>query len=172
MSSESGGLDYLSQLERSPNKRYESRAVFGDEDSWAEVREYDNLEVYEWEADSDFRQLLDAIEPLYPLSQDPGLEMVREKGRVRDADDDHVELSNEYVYDPVAEWRGKDRWSEYSLIQVNLNGAKVAYDEKEGFPRVRVFSSEWGPQVFEELFPETVEDSSAGEIVREVSEVY
>lgn len=172
--SQKNDLEYLSLIEESEETRYDSRAVFSDVGIGVEVEQYDDFQLYEWHSPTDFDELLEAVEPLYPLTVDPGLEMIREKGRIRDADEDHVTIDNDLVYDPVAEWRGKERWDEYSLIQINLNGAKVAWDEKEKRkdPRIRVYSIQWGPELFADIFNETVDKEETEEIIEDVREVF
>lgn len=167
-------LEYLSLLEESEGSRYNSRGVFGATGHGVEVEEYDNFTLYDWECETEFDELLEIIEPLYPLSVDPALEMIKEEGRVRDSDRDHDSLTNNLVYDPVREWRGEDRWNEYSLIQVNLSDAKVVWDQKnqQGDTRLRVYSLEDEADVFENLYSRTLDAEEVEEVVKEVSEVF
>lgn len=150
------GLEYLSLVDESEEEHYQSKAVFSDVGVGVEVEVYDNFQLYEWHAPIDFDELLENVEPRYPLSVDPALEMIQEEGRIRDFERDHVEMENDLVYDPVREWRGEDRWGDYSLIQINVNGAKVEWDEKEEQkdPRIRIYSFLWGPEIFADIFPD------------------
>lgn len=169
----SQNLEYLSILDESEEERYNSRAVFSGIGVGVEVEEYDGFNMYEWETEKDFSEVLEELEPFHPLTQDPALEMVREKGRVRNADRDHVTMSNEYVYDPVREWREEDRWGEYSLIQVNLTGGKLVYDEKgQSDGRIRVYSMDESSDMFENMFPRTVDTEDSESIVEDVKEIY
>ena len=170
-------LEYLSLVDESGDY-HESRAVFSGLNTGVEVKIYSNFELYEWTDSSEFNEVLESVEPLYPLVEDPAIEMIKEEGLVRNSDRDHDTISNELVYDPVREWRnnrdGKEgRWSEYSLIQLNLNGAKVVWDRKNSFneSRIRVYQINDNSNVFENLFPELVDDQEAEKIVEEVSEV-
>lgn len=167
-------LEYLSLLDESESSRYNSRGVFGSVGHGVEVEEYDDFTLYDWRCNEEFDELLEIVEPLYPLAVDPALEMVKEEGRVRDADRDHDTLTNDWVYDPVREWRGEDRWNEYSMIQVNLSDAKVVWDQKnnEGETRLRVYELEDETDVFEQLYHRTLEAEDAEEVVEEVNEVF
>jgi len=169
-------LEYLSLVEES-NGYHESRAVFSGLETGVEVKEYSNFELYDWYCSTEFSDLIDCIEPLYPLVEDPAVEMIKEEGRVRDADRDHDSLSNDLVYDPVQEWRSEEdeaRWDEYSLIQLNLNGAKVVWDQKQPVKgsRIRIYAIDKGSEVFTDIFPELVDKEDAEGIVNDVSRVF
>jgi len=148
-------LEYLSLVEQS-NDYYQSRAVFSGKETGVEVKTYPNFDLYEWHCPVTFSELIEAVEPLYPLSQDPALEMIREKGYERNSRDDHVTMSNELVYDPIREWRNdkdESRWSEYSLIQMNLTETKVVWDqnklaEKAGSGFMRLIKLQMFSQIF------------------------
>ena len=114
-------LEHLSYVDKSENSRYNSRAVFSDVGIGIEVEEYDSFTLYEWRPDAEFGGLIEAAEPYFPFTESPGLEMLKEETFRRDADRDHKSLRNDFIYDPVREWQGEDRWSEYSLIQINLS---------------------------------------------------
>jgi len=67
--------------------------------------------------------------------------MIREKGYERNSRDDHVTMSNELVYDPIREWRNdkdESRWSEYSLIQMNLTETKSRMGSKQAGRESRI----------------------------------
>ena len=167
-------LEYLSILDESENSRYNSRGVFGTVGHGVEVEDYDDFTLYDWKCGEDFDEVLGTLEPLYPLAVDPALELIKEEGRVRDADRDHDTLTNDLVYDPVREWRGEDRWNEYSLIQVNLSDAKVVWDQKRetGETRMRVYELEDETDVFEKLYHRTLDAEDTEEIIEEVNEVF
>jgi len=65
-------------------------------------------------------------------------------------------MSNELVYDPIREWRNdkdESRWSEYSLIQMNLTETKVVWDqnklaEKAGSGFMRLIKLQMFSQIF------------------------
>lgn len=173
-------LEYLSLIEES-GSYHESRAVFSGLGTGVEVKEYSNFELYDWRSPVEFSEILDVVEPLYPFVEDPALEMIKEEGRVRNADRDHVTMSNEYVYDPVKEWRAEEdesRWNEYSLIQLNLNGAKVVWDQKqpEKDSRIRIYSLDGGSEFFADIYPRVVDENVNEEdvtgIVDDVTQVF
>lgn len=171
-------LEYLSLIEESEGY-HDSRAIFSGLDTGVEVKKYSNFEVYEWHCPTEFSELLECVEPLYPFSEDPAVEMLKEEGRVRNSDRDHVTMSNELVYDPVREWRNElndetGRWDEYSLIQLNLNDAKIVWDQKEsvGESRIRVYAIDSGSEVFADIFPQTVDEDDVDGIADDVSRVF
>lgn len=170
-------LEYLSLVEESGGY-HKSRAVFSSIDIGVEVKQYSNFEVYEWHCATEFSELLDSVEPLYPFIEDPAVEMLKEEGRVRNTDRDHVTISNDLVYDPVREWRNEKndesgRWDEYSLIQLNLEGAKIVWDQKESVnqSRIRVYTIDRDSDIVTDIFPELVEEEVDG-IVNDISEFY
>lgn len=171
-------LEYLSLIEESGGY-HKSRAVFSGLDTGVEVKQYSNFEVYKWRCKTEFSELLDSVEPLYPLVEDPALEMLKEEGRVRDADRDHVSLTNDLVYDPVREWRkelndDESRWDEYSLIQLNLNGAKIVWDQKDSVnqSRIRVYAIKMDSDIVADIFPKLVDEEDVEGIVNDISEVF
>ena len=163
-------IEHLSYLDDSEGSRYRSRAVLSDVGFGVEIEDYEGFTVYSFETDTDVDELIDAIEPYFPLNVDPALEMVKKEGRIRRADREHDTVSSDAVYDPVRDWRDEDRWGEYSLVQVNLNGAKVVHDEKGRRPRVRVYELE-DTDIFEKLFSELMSEDEATDIVEEVREL-
>jgi hypothetical protein len=172
--------DYLSLVDESESARYRSRAVFSDVGVGVEVEEYDGFTLYTWRDDVGFDELVGCVEPFFPLSVDPALEMVKEEGPVRDLGREDYEkrsgeyldeVSSELVYDPVADWREENRWSDYSLVQINLRDAKVIWDKKTREPHVRVYEMAQESDVFEKLFPELVDSGSAEEIVEAVKKL-
>jgi|GEM_PF-578238 hypothetical protein len=169
-------LEYLSLVEQS-NDYYQSRAVFSGKETGVEVKTYPNFDLYEWHCPVTFSELIEAVEPLYPLSQDPALEMIREKGYERNSRDDHVTMSNELVYDPIREWRNdkdESRWSEYSLIQMNLTETKVVWDQKQAGreSRIRIYALDKTSDVFTDIFSELVDKQDVEGIVDDVSEFF
>ena len=169
-------LEYLSLVEQS-NDYYQSRAVFSGKETGVEVKTYPNFDLYEWHCPVTFSELIEAVEPLYPLSQDPALEMIREKGYERNSRDDHVTMSNELVYDPIREWRNdkdESRWSEYSLIQMNLTETKVVWDQKQAGreSRIRIYALDKTSDVFTDVFSELVDKQDVEGIVDDVSEFF
>ena len=169
-------LEYLSLVEQS-NDYYQSRAVFSGKETGVEVKTYPNFNLYEWHCPVTFSELIEAVEPLYPLSQDPALEMIREKGYERNSRDDHVTMSNELVYDPIREWRNdkdESRWSEYSLIQMNLTETKVVWDQKQAGreSRIRIYALDKTSDVFTDIFSELVDKQDVEGIVDDVSEFF
>ena len=169
-------LEYLSLVEQS-NDYYQSRAVFSGKETGVEVKTYPNFDLYEWHCPVTFSELIEAVEPLYPLSQDPALEMIREKGYERNSRDDHVTMSNELVYDPIREWRNdkdESRWSEYSLIQMNLTKTKVVWDQKQAGreSRIRIYALDKTSDVFTDIFSELVDKQDVEGIVDDVSEFF
>lgn len=174
-------LEYLSLVEESEGY-HESRAVFSGLETGVEVKQYSDFEVYDWYCDTSFSELIECVEPLYPFVEDPAVEMIKEEGRVRNTDRDHTTLTNKWVYEPVREWRNEQkneegRWDEYSLIQLNLNGAKIVWDQKEPMKdsRIRVYAVDRGSEVFTEIFPEVADEREEGDlegIINDVSQVF
>lgn len=174
-------LEYLSLVEESEDYQ-KSRAVFSGLETGVEVKQYSNFEVYDWRCDAGFSELIECVEPLYPFVEDPAVEMIKEEGRVRNTDRDHSTLANDWVYDPVLERRNEQkdeegRWDEYSLIQLNLNGAKIVWDQKEPMKdsRIRVYAIDRGSEVFADIFPEVAEEIEEGDlegIANDVSQVF
>lgn len=154
--------EHLKYIDRSENARYNSEAVFSDLGIGVEVKEYDSFTLYTWRGDFEFEEVVSAVEPYFPFTEDPAVEMLVEKEALRyRSERDHTELRNDFVYDPVREWRGEERWEDYELIQLNLNGCKVAWDEKEEDTRIRVYDIE-DRDVFEKLFEQLSEKEVAG----------
>jgi hypothetical protein len=85
---------------------------------------------------------------------------------LRDVESDFESKIN--VYEDREDWR-EGRWDEYSLIQMNLENSKVVYDEKEGYSRVRIYEIE-ETDVFEKLFPRTVQFESSDDILEDILE--
>jgi len=169
-------LEHLAYVDESESERYNSKAVFSEVGLGVEVEEYDSFTLYRWEDDAEFSEVIGAVERFFPFSVDPGLEMlVRKDTALRyDSDRDHDEMRNDFIYDPVREWKTKTedmepRWRPYELIQVNLPDAKVVWDEKNGDSRIRVYELEEGLDVFEKIFPEMVESDSGRQIADDVS---
>lgn len=88
---------------------------------------------------------------------------------VSDSGRNYETLRKDFVYDPVREWRGEDRWADYNLIQINLPGAKVVLDEKQDDNRMRVYEIEDEADVFEKLFPETTNSEKSQQIVSDMN---
>jgi len=172
-----GDLEHLEYVDESESERYNSKAVFSEVGLGVEVEEYDTFTLYQWEDDTEFSEVIDAVELVFPFTVDPGLEMLVEKNNalMYDSDRDHVEMRNDFIYDPVREWRTEtredyiSRWRPYKLIQVNLPDAKVVWDEKTGESRIRVYELEEGLDVFEKIFPELVKSGSAKGIASDAS---
>jgi len=170
-------LEHLAYVDESESERYNSKAVFSEVGLGVEVEEYDTFTLYRWEEDASFYEVIDAVEQFFPFTVDPGLEMLVEKDKALryKPDRDHDEMRNDFIYDPVREWRTeKDedydpRWRPYELIQINLPDAKVVWDEKTGDSRIRVYELEQGLDVFEKIFPELVESDSAQHIADDAS---
>jgi len=171
-------LEYLSVVEESGGY-HKSRAVFSGLGTGVEVKQYSNFEVYEWHSATEFSELLECVEPLYPFVEDPAVEMLKEEGRVRDADRDHVSLTNDLVYDPVREWRNElndeeGRCEEYYLMQLNLNSAKIVWDQKESVnqSRIRVYAIDTDSDIVADIFPKLVDEEDVEGIVNDISEVF
>jgi hypothetical protein len=165
-------LDYLAFVDESENSRYNSKAVFSGLNTGVEVEEYNNFTLYNWRSSTSFNELINNIEPFFPFTENPGLEMIKEDTFRRDAERDHVTIENEFIYDPVKEEKTKDRWNRYSLIQVNLNSGKVVYDEKEGYPRVRVYEINMESDLFEKIYSSLEESSQSEDLLTEIKQVY
>jgi hypothetical protein len=162
-------LDYLVRLDEQEEHR---EADFSDTRNHVSVTEYDDKTEYEWTADVSFDELVEAVEPYFPINR--RLALVDDDSPFFDAKADHSFMSPDMVYDPVRDYRGEDRWSDYSLIQLNFGDMEIIWDnntEPYEDPRIRIF--EMDPEVdgFEKVFPETVETSDAREIVEEVREL-
>lgn len=170
-------LEHLEYVDESENERYNSKAVFSEIGLGVEVEEYDSFTLYRWEDDTSFDDVVDAVERFFPFTVDPGLEMLVEKDEALryDSDRDHEEMRNDFIHDPVREWRTENnegyesRWQPYELIQINLPDAKVVWDEKTGESRIRVYELEEGLDVFEKAFPELVESDSAVQIAEDAT---
>jgi len=170
-------LEHLEYVDESESERYNSKAVFSEVGLGVEVEEYDTFTLYSWERDTSFSEVIDAVERFFPFSVDPGLEMLvkKDEALVYDSDRDHDEMRNDFIYDPVREWRTENgngyepRWRPYELVQINLPEAKVVWDEKTGESRIRVYELEEGLDVFEKIFPELVDSESAKGIAEDSS---
>lgn len=60
---------------------------------------------------------------------------------------------------------------DYELIQINLNGSKAVWDEKDDETRIRIYEIEEELDVFEEVFQDVVNSNSASEIAENIQEV-
>ncbi len=158
-------LEHLSYVDESENSRFSSKAVFSDVGIGVEVEEYDGFTLYEWRCGQEFDEVLRSVERFFPL-QEPALGLVKEEGRLRCVESDFESKIN--VYEDRGDWR-EGRWDEYSLVQMNLENSKVVYDEKEGYSRVRIYEIE-ETDVFEKLFPQTVQFESSDDILEDILE--
>ena len=104
-------LKSLAYLDESETERYDSKAVFSEVEIGVEVEEYDSFRLYTWEEDIGFDELIDVLEPFFPFTDNPAFEMLERKTEsVRfDSGRNYETLRNDFVYDPVREWRGEDR---------------------------------------------------------------
>lgn len=168
-------LEHLAYIDESENERYDSKAVFSKVGLGVEVEEYEDFTLYTWEDDVEFEDVLESVEKYFPFVEDPALEMLVEKDEALryKSDRDHSEMSNDFVYDPVRDWRAEknedheNRWKPYELIQINLSNAKVVWDDKNSSNRIRIYELEDGLDVFEKVFSEIVE-SYSDDIVHDV----
>ncbi len=163
-------LDCLAYVDEAESNRYDSRAVFSEVGLGVEVEEYDSFTLYKWEGDIDFETVLETVQPHFPFVENPALEMINAKDEALrySSERDHETMDNELVYDPVREWRGEDRWGDYELIQINLNRAKVVWDDKQASNRLRIYEIEDKSDAFEQLFPEIMDSSKAERIADDV----
>lgn len=164
-------LDCLAYVDEAESNRYDSRAVFSEVGLGVEVEEYESFTMYRWEGDVDFEDVLESVQPHFPFVEDPALELISEKDealRYR-SERDHETMDNDSVYDPVREWRGEDRWSDYELIQINLNGAKVVWDDKQALNQLRIYEIDEEADAFEQLFTEIMESSKAERVAEDIS---
>ena len=164
-------LDSLAYVDESESERYNSKAVFAQVGLGVEVEEYDSFRLYTWEDDVEFDDLIESVQPYFAFIQDPALEMLEKKIeslRYRSGRN-YETLQNDFVYDPVLEWREEDRWSDYNVIQINLGGAKVVWDDKQDEKRIRVYEIEDEVDVFEKLFPEITDSGKGQRIVSDIA---
>lgn len=164
-------LDSLAYIDESATERYNSKAVFAQVDLGVEVKECDSFRLYTWEDDVEFDDLIKSVQPYFAFLEDPALEMLEKKTdslRYRSGRN-YETLQNDFVYDPVREWRGEERWSDYNVIQINLPGAKVVWDDKQNDNRIRVYEIEDEVDVFEKLFPETADSGKGQRIVSDIA---
>lgn len=164
-------LDSLAYIDESASERYNSKAVFAQVDLGVEVEEYDSFRLYTWEDDVEFDDLIKSVQPYFAFLEDPALEMLEKKtDSIRYRSGRNYEtLQNDLVYDPVREWRGEDRWSDYNVIQINLGGAKVVWDDKQNENKIRVYEIEDEVDVFEKLFPEITDSGKCQRIVSDMA---
>lgn len=169
MDHEYSQMDYLVRMN---DKEQSQEADFSDNRHHVSVREYDERTKYEWRAPVSVDNLVEAIEPHFPLTK--RLELVTGDAPFKDPKYEHEFMDPEMVYDPVREFRGEDKWSDYRLVQMNFDGMEVIWDDT-GMPyedpRVRV--EEWDEDMdgFRKIFPDTVEGDEADEIVNEVEKI-
>ncbi|MFB6116362.1 MAG: hypothetical protein ABEK10_02510 [Candidatus Nanosalina sp.] len=71
--------EHLKLIDDAEGEHYSSRAVFSDVGLGVEVKEYENFTLYHWRGDSGFDEVLNAVEPYFPLVENPALEMLEEK---------------------------------------------------------------------------------------------
>ena len=165
-------FEHLAYIDESESARYNSKAVFSDVGIGVEVEEYDDFTLYTWKENTEFQELLDSVEEYFPFLVDPALEMIEDNDYLRfKSERDHDSLRNDFVYDPVKEWRGYERWEGYELIQMNLNDSKVVWDEKEDETRIRIYEIGDEVDVFDKIFRKTVDSESAGEIAESIQDV-
>lgn len=170
-------FEHLAYVDESESERYESRAVFSEVGLGVEVEEYDSFTLYRWEEDVDFGEVISSVERYFAFVDNPGLEMLVEKDTalLYKNDRDKNEMKNDFIYDPVREWRTETeddygpRWRPYELIQINLPEAKVVWDEKTGTSRIRVYELTEEVDVFEKIFPQLVDSEYAEGIAEDAS---
>lgn len=164
-------LDSLAYIDESTSERYNSKAVFSQLGMGVEVEDYDSFRLYKWEDEIDFDEVIDAVEPYFAFLENPALEMLEQRQAVRfKSERDHDTMRNDFIYDPVEEWRGEDRWSDYNLIQINLPGAKVVWRDKDDGRTIRVYEIDDEIDVFEKLFKEITGDEKGESIADDVAE--
>ena len=165
-------LDSLAYVDESSSERYNSKAVFSQLDIGVEVEDYESFRLYRWEERTDFDEVIEAIEPYFAFLKDPALEMLEEKQSLRfRSGKDYDTMRNDFLYDPVREWRGEERWSNYNLIQLNLPGAKVVWNNRKGERTIRVYEIDDNTDVFEKLFTSITEDDKREIIAEDVAEL-
>ena len=141
---------------------------FSDTETHVRVQEYGDRTVYSWKTPLDFGELVDAVEPYFPINR--RLETVSSDSRY--TSDDHDYLQPDMVHDPIADQQQFSRWAEYSLIKMNFTDFEVFWQNSSPpyrDPTVKVIENSEDVDGFEKIFSRTVEDGE--ELLEDIGKV-